>query len=305
MKKERTGWLYLAVVLVASYLWQLAIYRTGGVDSKLFPVVMVFPALVAVAFRVVAREGLRNVGWGLRRWWYAAPAVIVPLLVIVAVGGLATASGWAALSNKHFVFANGLVEVHKVPLVLGSRAQGVAFFGLNLVLSLALQSALGSVAAVGEEFGWRGYAEEKLIHSFGLNRGLVLLGVIWGYWHLPIVLMGWNFPTHPVLGALILTPLSMVFLGIFLGWLYLRSRSIWMPSLAHAAVNLTAGLFFNEVLAAGQGLIREALWIAAWGVVAAVCLASLNRRRPVLWQRAATVESASPSEEPDAPARAA
>ena len=94
--------------------------------------------------------------------------------------------------------------------------------------------------------------------------------------------MGWNFPEHPLLGALILTPLSTVFLGIFLGWLYLRSKSIWMPALAHAAVNLTATLLFSELIMQKDDFYLQLMFIASWGIVAGLCLLSLNRKKPLV-----------------------
>lgn len=274
-------WVYLAVVFILSFFWQLIIYFNGGIDSPLIPITMLFPAIVAIAFRIINKEGFRNVGWGLRKWWYIFPSVMAPVLIILVIGWLFTTLNWATLSDKHFLFREGMVEIQKIPFVLGNHSQSVAFFALNLVLSLFVQSLLGGIVTMGEEFGWRAYVQEKLIRKYGLNGGLILLGVIWGYWHLPIGLMGWNFPEHPVLGALILTPLSMIFLGIFLGWLYLRSKSIWMPALAHAAINLTATLLFSELNIQKGDLCLQLMFIACWGVVAGLCLLSLNRKKPL------------------------
>jgi len=283
MKNTKIYWIYLAVVFVLTYLWQLVIYFTGGINSPLLPIMMLFPALVAIAFRIINKEGFRNIGWGLRMWWYVIPSVLVPLAIVASLAAIFSILDWATLSDKHFVFKDSLLTIQKIPMILGNQAQGLAFFGLNLALSLFVQSLLGSVVTIGEEFGWRGYVQEKMIQRFGLNRGLILLGVIWGYWHLPIGLMGWNFPNQPILGALILTPISMIFLGIYLGWLYLRSKSIWMPTLAHAAVNLNATLLFNELIMQQDDILRLA-FIAAWGIVAGLCLISLNRKKPILWQ---------------------
>ena len=272
---------YLVVVFVLSYLWQLIIYFNVGIDSPLFPVMMLLPAVVAVAFRLLGKEGFRSVGWGVRKWWYLIPALIVPILFVLTVGWILAALDWAILSDKHFVFIGGMVEIQKIPLILGNHAQSIAFFALNFVLSLFIQSLLGSIVTIGEEFGWRGYLQEKLIQKFGLNRGLIFLGVIWGYWHLPIGLMGWNFPDHPVLGAFVLTPLSTVFIGIFLGWLYLRSRSIWMPTLAHASWNLCATLLLNEMIMQRDMLFLQLMLLVVWGVLAGLCLISLNLQKPV------------------------
>ena len=284
MKHTDNPWPYVIVVFVLSYLWQLFLYFNGGIDSPLFPVMMLFPGVVAIAFRIRNKEGFRNVGWGVRRWGYIIPSVMAPIFFILVVGGLLTTLNWATLSTNHFLFQGGMVEIQKISLVLGNHTQNLAFFALNFVLSLFVQSLLGSLVTIGEEFGWRGYLQEKLIGKYGLNGGLILLGVIWGYWHLPIGLMGWNFPNHPVLGAFILTPLSTIFTGIFLGWLYLRSRSIWMPTLAHAAWNLCATLLLSELVMQRNDLYLQITFLAVWGILSGLCLISLNRKKPMLWQ---------------------
>ena len=109
MKIKNTHWIYLVVVFILSYLWQLVIYFTGGVDSMLFPFTMLFPAIVAVAFRIIYKEGFRNVGWGLRKWWYAIPSVLVPLVVIVGIAALFVTLNCANLSDKHFIFRDGVL----------------------------------------------------------------------------------------------------------------------------------------------------------------------------------------------------
>ena len=290
MKNKNNHWTYLSIVLILTYSAEFVMYLTGDVDFIFLPLVMLVPAVVAIAFRIIYKEGFRNVGWGLRKWWYIIPIVLVPLVVIAGIAALFVTLNWATLSDKHFVLMDGTVAIQKIPMMLGNQTQGLAFFGLNLVLSLFVQSLLGSIVTIGEEFGWRGYVQEKLIRRFGLNRGLILLGIVWGYWHLPIGLMGWNFPDHPILGALILTPISNVFIGIYLGWLYLRSKSIWVPTLAHSAFNLTATLLFGELVMQRDDLFLQLVFIAAWGIVATLCLLSSNRKKPVLWQSVEELE---------------
>lgn len=284
MKTKHTIWFYMIAVFVLSYLWQLVLYLTGGIESDLFPILMLFPGIVAVAFLIFGKQSVLSLGWGLRRWWYILPALLLPTLFILVAGWLLTTLNWAALSGKHFQFENGIVTIQGIPFILGNRPQSIAFFSLNFVISLLVQSLLGSLVTIGEELGWRGYAQEKLIRRFGLNGGLILLGAIWGWWHLPIGLMGWNFPNHPVLGALILTPLSTIFLGIYMGWLYLRSRSIWMPTLAHAAWNLCLTLLLNELVMYSDDIYPQLTILAIWAILAGICLISLNYKKPVLWQ---------------------
>ena len=189
--------------------------------------------------------------------------------------------GWASLTI--FTFSNGLIT-SKAPLILGNQAQNIWFFAINLAISFIPVSLLGSVFTFGEEFGWQGYLQQKLLRQHGLYKGFILLGLIWGYWHLPIVLMGFTFPNSPILGAFILFPISTIFFGIFEGWLYLRSRSIWAPVITHAGINTAAGILFSGMTFHVNELIIQLIWIASWGIIATACIISLNQNKPILWQ---------------------
>ena len=69
-----------------------------------------------------------------------------------------------------------------------------------------------------------------------------------------------------------------------MGWLYLRSKSIWMPTLAHAAWNLCISLLLNETIMQRDDLYLQLTILAAWAVITGICLLSLNIKKPVLWQ---------------------
>ncbi|MDE5823371.1 MAG: CPBP family intramembrane metalloprotease [Lachnospiraceae bacterium] len=41
-------------------------------------------------------------------------------------------------------------------------------------------------AFLGEEYGWRYYLQPLMQKRFGIRGGVLVLGVVWGIWHLPI-----------------------------------------------------------------------------------------------------------------------
>jgi membrane protease YdiL (CAAX protease family) len=73
---------------------------------------------------------------------------------------------------------------------------------------------------------------------------MVLIGLIWGIWHWPVIFMGYeygfSYPGYPWAGPLLFLWVTFG-LGIFLGWLTLRSKSIWPAVIGHAAINGFAG----------------------------------------------------------------
>lgn len=284
MRKKNNHLWYLLMVFALSYLWQFVIFRTGGVQSPLFSFLMWIPGMIAIAFILIRKEGFRKVGWSLKKWRYIFPAIFIPLTVSLSIVFIMEAFHLAEFSGKLFTFKNGMVEISNIKLILGNESQNIPFFILNFLLSHIIFLVVGSIITLGEELGWRGYLQEKMLRKFGLKKGFIFLGIIWGYWHLPIILMGFNFPDHPILGALLLMPLGTVFLAIFMGWLYLRSRSIWVPALAHASANLFSQLIFSFMTMHHDELFRQCIWITVWGLIAALCLINLNKNKPILWQ---------------------
>ncbi len=282
-KNKNIIWYYLICVIIFSYGWQYLIFRTGGVNSKLFPLLMLIPGIIALVFLLFTKSGFRKIGWGIGKWKYIFPAVFIPLVVSLGLAFLIHLLG-AGSYAKLFEFKDGMLESTSIGLLLGKHQQTIGFFVANLVLSHIVFLIGGSLLTIGEELGWRGYMQEAFLRKFGLVWGFIIAGAIWGYWHLPIILMGYNFPNNPIVGALLLMPLSTMSIGLFLGWIYLRSRSIWMPALAHTSINLFSGFLFTMDMES-VSIFPQLIWIVSWGLIAILCLINLIRVKPEFWQK--------------------
>jgi uncharacterized protein len=104
---------------------------------------------------------------------------------------------------------------------------------LGIVIVVAAGSIVGALVTFGEEFGWRGYLLPRLM-PLGQNRAILLSGVIWACWHLPLNLL------YGVNGGLSGFPFWLVWiigLGAVLGWLRLRARSVWPAAILHSQVD--------------------------------------------------------------------
>jgi len=87
---------------------------------------------------------------------------------------------------------------------------------------------LGSLLS---EIAWRGFALPRFIGRFGLHRGIILVGVLWGVMHSRMV-EAWGSPDLGVILGLASGMLRGVALSYPLGWLTLRSKSILPAALA-------------------------------------------------------------------------
>jgi len=103
---------------------------------------------------------------------------------------------------------------------------------------------------IGEEFGWRGYMNQKMEPLIGTTGTIVVGGVIWGLWHAVLTVEGHNFGTdydgYPYLGILYMC-IFCTFTGIILMWITKKTGSIYPAAIIHAMNNFggkNIGQFF-------------------------------------------------------------
>jgi membrane protease YdiL (CAAX protease family) len=117
-----------------------------------------------------------------------------------------------------------------------------AWFG---VFPMFLRAALIG-GAIAEETGWRGYALPRLVKTKSALTSSIIIGLIWGAWHLPISLIpGANFPVplNPLL--FFVFTLNAIFISIVMTWLFNNTRgSIFLCYLYHVMLNTA---FFGTV----------------------------------------------------------
>jgi membrane protease YdiL (CAAX protease family) len=288
--------LYLGVTFAAGWLiaapfWLGAAHlgTPGGV--ALLAAMMLAPTLGTLAVVGLLRRGpgvaratgLRHPG-GVRAWWrwgllaWLAPPVLSALaLLLAAVVG---------------VYRVDLVEFSGLREMLA--ATGAAPLPLPVETYVAVQLVLivvvgwfNTIPALAEEWGWRGWLLPALL-PWGRWPAILAVGVVWGLWHAPVVLLGFNYPLQPAPARLALMVGFCVALGSLLGWLRLRSGSVWPCAIAHGFVNAvggTAALFAvagTPVDNATTGLLGWTGWVvmvAALGVAAAVAGGRAAARR--------------------------
>ena len=111
-------------------------------------------------------------------------------------------------------------------------------FNLNIFFSTLGISLVTLVMAwpiyFGEEYGWRFYLQDRLFALFGRYTGVVLVGLVWGLWHGPLMLMGMNFPGEPFVPATLLYLAYTIVMSVILAYAVLKTGSIWIAVLLHA-----------------------------------------------------------------------
>lgn len=178
------------------------------------------PAIACfVVRRWITREGFEDAGLRLRLRLHHWPQYLIALTWPFAVTFLGVVLALALrIAPTGFSVPWGLASASPLSL-----------------LTWTLVSIPFAAIIFGEEFGWRGYLQVRLMADKPLQAA-VATGLIWGVWHYPLILAGGEAIDDRTL-TLLLFPLQTVLFSIFLGWLRQRTGSVWAGSMAHAANN--------------------------------------------------------------------
>lgn len=227
--------------------------------------VMWVPGVAAlVVTRFVTREGRRVLGirLGPRRPY------LVTALVIPGVFALIYALTWLLhLGKPDWGLTGFLAET-------ASRGQDVsavppAWILLPGVLaaSLVLAPFVNALFGFGEELGWRGYLLPQLM-PLGKPKAYVLLGVIWGLWHAPLVAAGMSYGSGNAALNILMFVLLTTGLGVYLNESRLRYGSSVLAGWMHGVFNCQAygvwSILFVDVnprLGGQTGLVAAAVWL--------------------------------------------
>jgi membrane protease YdiL (CAAX protease family) len=221
--------LLIGIVLMFLLTWPIELssssilpFRVPFIVALLVGYGITFAALLMTGL-TLGKDGLiallkRFLIWRVRWKWYLAAFLLQPALIALGVYGNAALTGTAPDFST--------VMAHKI---FGGSA--------NLWL-FVLPFFLVDFITNGEEMGWRGYVLPRLQAKYNALISTLILGVIWGLWHLPKFLSHWSilsfgwFMLHILASSVILT------------WLYSSTRgSLLLVTIMHASAN-TAGVFF-------------------------------------------------------------
>lgn len=250
-KKYRFAWLFIALTFLVNWL-MLGLFLTFGEgwNSAATPVVLVaymfVPMLIAILVqKLVKHEGVikpLQVSFKLNRWFLVA-WLLPPLLAIGAMGvsllfpGVQYSPDMAGVFD---IFGQNLSPEQAAQMRAQLEALPISYFWIALIQGLIAGISVNAVAAFGEELGWRGFLLREF-RELGFWKASLLIGLIWGIWHAPIILQGHNYPQHPLAGVGMMVIWCML-LAPIIAYVRVKARSVIAAAILHGTLNGTAGL---------------------------------------------------------------
>ena len=243
---------FVGIAIVPSWLISVPLFVTGeGLSWAGAPyaltAMMFMPAIAALvvnkwispAPKPLRATGLANSG-GIKKWWryallawFGPPFAMMLALVVGYMLGVYHAdwTGFSGLAERSGTEVVGQPDPQAMPMTL-------VLMQIGQVLLLGW---VQTVPALGEELGWRGYLTKALL-PLGQPGTFLTTGVLWGLWHAPILILGYNYPTVPIVVAFIMMGCFCVLVGTLLSWIRLASGSVWPAAIAHGSLNSASAL---------------------------------------------------------------
>ncbi|MCC6807072.1 MAG: CPBP family intramembrane metalloprotease [Deltaproteobacteria bacterium] len=192
---------------------------------------------------------------------YAAATLTAQLLVAVGYLDVSTASP---------------IRIER-PEAIDEQIRTIVFF----LFAFFATFTLVWLQALVEEMGWRSYFLVRLREDLGPIKGLLVHGAVWGLWYAPLVLVAGQSTLPPSWTGVASFTVTAVFLGVLLGWLRLRYKSVLPPTIVNSCLTLLAGLPFimTGVDAGARGGLYGLPGLLPLGLLALIILLRSRTRK--------------------------
>lgn len=256
MMLRKTWTFFVLTYLISWILWLPSVLRSNGLPN--LPEIVGLPGMFAVlgptiaAFVLIGLEsGRAGMGRLFRRafetgfsaWWW------LPTLFLMPVIGLLTAGVLSLLGTE--------IPEWTAPTLVAAliTAVTILFVGGGL-----------------EEFGWRGYALDRMQSGQNAVVASLVLGFFWGLWHLPLFFIDGTTQAEAAIPVWQFI-LQIMVLSVLFTWLYNNTRgSLLVAILFHTIGNTTSALlppyFATEMrrwINFGLLLVTAMIVILIWG----------------------------------------
>ena len=240
---------FVAWTFALSYLYAALFYFVLGIRSGTGYLLMAIgymwiPGSVAILHYWREKRSLRT--WRLlvkpNRWFAFAWLIFLVLqFANILVTLLWPSASFSLHMTDFFAQYESLMSPEELE-VMRHQVTNNPLMPLVMMVGQALVAGVtvNMLAALGEELGWRGYLHEQLI-TLGFWKCSLVIGLIWGLWHAPLILQGHNYPQFPVLGVLLMT-IFCILLSPLYTLIREKSGSVIAASIAHGTLNASGAI---------------------------------------------------------------
>ena len=205
---------------------------------------MFFPLITALVLQAIDKEKFNHTGlvnfkikWSwLVAWLLPVAMVFLCILVNGLMPGVELKYSAEQLINQYHIPEDQQDMVREQM----SRFPAIVMMGITLISGLTMGASVNAIASFGEEYGWRNYLVGAL-RGKKFWPAALFIGVVWGIWHFPLILMGHNYPNEPQWGVLLMVAFC-VLVGVLELYFVLKTKSMIVAAIMHGTINAVSGM---------------------------------------------------------------
>lgn len=231
--------------------------------------------------KFIYKESFKSFGWSFDKkaikWLLITPLIYVVLilltfLVIGVFGNTDLIHQFGKLDFSQEGFNARFIDIIKDSVDINTiklpNLSSLLMFFISIVGAIIAGATINVPFMFGEEFGWRGLLLKET-QKLGYLKSSIFIGIIWGIWHLPLILMGGlNYPEYPYFGIIMMCFFTISLSPIF-SYIRFKSKSILFACMFHGMINGTGALFMLYVSNANELFSSLAGWA---GIIANILI---------------------------------
>lgn len=245
-ENEKAG-LFIVLTFTFTYLYAFIYYISGGRLSGTSGVVMLIfymfiPMTIAVVLqKFIDKAPLKSLGISFKpnKWFLAA--LFLPLILAFltfAISLFIPGIQYSPDMQGMFERLESTLTPEQIEQMKNQYAASpVHPIYIAIINGLIAGITINAIAAFGEEYGWRGYLQKQLEH-LGFWKSSLITGIVWGFWHAPVIIQGYNYPQHPLAGVFMMTVFTTLLSPIF-SYVRLKAKSVIAAAMIHGTLNAT------------------------------------------------------------------
>lgn len=229
MKEKKSVIAFLIITFALSSVCYVIWIGGGEAESAtgIAGILMWCPAVAAFIVRGKYYKKEKLLGWNKCKLSFILAAIFAPIIYL----GLSYGIYW--LVNKASFTGN----IDSFTTVASSYTDKVNSGSVAIVITLIVLIFSSIIAAAGEEIGWRGFLLPQMTKIWNVKAAVIVSGLIWAVWHMPIMIAGLYMPGTPIWYQLPMFLIEVIAITVIMSVLRLKSKSVWPAILLHASHN--------------------------------------------------------------------
>ncbi|MCB2292703.1 CPBP family intramembrane metalloprotease [Clostridium algoriphilum] len=260
MKEKKSVIAFLIITFVLSSIVYVIWIRGGEAATRtgISAILMWCPAVAAFIVRGKYYKKEKLLGMNKCKLSFILAAIAAPIIYL----GLSYGIYW--LVNR----GSFTGDLYSLSSISSSYTAKLNHRSVVTVITLIIAIFTSIIAAAGEEIGWRGFLLPQMAKIWNVKVAVIVSGLIWAVWHMPIMIAGLYLPGTPLWYKLPMFVIEIIAITVIMAVLRLKSKSVWPAILLHASHNYFDQAIFGTL----TNSINKVYYVGETGIITVIAM---------------------------------